>query len=95
MSPRQLHRAVNLSTHLSGSSEGLPFERAWRHGGRVSDAQTRRLSRLLLKVLFGQGIELRAVLLFDDAALAVKGLDVVEPGDAVGDPGVGRLEAIL
>ena len=31
----------------------------------------------------------------EDAPFSVEVLDVIEPGDAVGDPGVGGLEAIL
>lgn len=73
----------------------LPLQRAGGQGRSVANAQLRDLPILFLKVLLGQRIELCAVFLFDGGAIAVKLLDLVEPGDAIVDPGVGRLEAIL
>ena len=72
-----------------------PLEGTRRHGRRVANAQLRSLPILLLEILLGERIKLCAVLLFDGRALSVELLDVVEPGDAVADPGIGRLEAIL
>jgi hypothetical protein len=80
---------------LLGMPEAVPFEGTRGHGRSVANAQTCRLARLFLKVLFGQGIELCAVFLLDRTSLAVEGLDVVEPGDAVGDPDIRWFEAIL
>ena len=80
---------------MDGAWPLAPLEGAGRHGGRVSDAQLRRALVLLVKVFLGEGSQPRAVLLLDGGALAVELLYVVEPGDAVADPGAGGPEAIL
>jgi hypothetical protein len=80
---------------LLGMPEAVPFEGARGHGRSVANTQTCRLARLLLKVLFGQRIELCTVFLLDRTSLAVERLDVVEPSDAVGDPNIRWFEAIL
>lgn len=79
----------------SNSSLHSPFQRTWGHRGRLADAQAGRLLGLLVKVLAGECLELLRVVLLDGAALAVEALDVVEPCDAVGDPGVCGFKAIL
>ena len=53
------------------------------------------LPGLLLEVLLGEGCELLAVFALDSATFTVELLDLVEPLDAAGDPGICLFEAIL
>ena len=75
--------------------QGGVLEGTRGHGRGVADAETGRLFILLLEILLCQGIELCAILLLDNAAFAVKTLDVVEPGNAIADPDICGFEAIL
>lgn len=97
LSPDAMHQRRACLQRLISLSEcrALPLQRAGGQGRGVANAQLRDLPILLLKVLLGQRIELCAVFLFDGGAIAVELLDLVEPGNAIVDPGVGRLEAIL
>lgn len=73
----------------------VPLKRARRHGRRIAHTQLRRPLILLLEILLGQRTQPGAVFLLDDRSLAVKLLDVFEPGDAVADPSTSWLEPIL
>lgn len=73
----------------------VPLERARRHGRVFANAQDSRSLVLLLEVSPSQRGQLLAVFLLDGAPFAVELLYFVEPGNAVGQPGGGGLEAIL
>lgn len=73
----------------------VPLKRTWRHRRGVAHTQLRRFLVFLLIVSLGQGRKLCAVLLFDDRALPVESLDIVEPKNTVASPGADLLETIL
>ena len=83
------------SPRCNGWLLDVPLEGTWGHCRCVSDAEKCCLAILLLEVLLRESGELCTVLLLDGGSFAVELLDVVEPGDAMASPGIGRFEAIL
>lgn len=77
-----------------GGSE-VPLQGTGSDGRSISNTQTALLADLLVKVLFGEGIEFLAVLLLYGAAFTVEALDVVQPCDTAQDPGIHWFESIL
>jgi hypothetical protein len=92
---RALRASAALPISSSRNLPDLPLKRTRGQGRGVANTQIGDLLVLLLKVLLGKRIELCAILLFDRGSFAVELLDLVEPRDAIIDPGVGSLEAIL
>lgn len=88
---------MSVSTEVLSSNRDLivPLQGSGGDSRRVSNTQTALFPDLLVEVLFGEGIEFLAVLLFDGTTFTVEGLDIVEPCDSAGDPCVYGFEAIL
>ena len=75
--------------------QGGVLEGTRGHGRGVADAETGRLFILLLEILLGESSKFCAVFLLYGAPFTVELLYVFEPGNAIGDPSIGRFEAIL